>query len=401
MQDSKQEFDLLVRSAMENATEEVPSRVWESIESRLPGRRTAPVWRWSAGLVGAFAVAALALVFVLRTPSGNSPIHIAPDHEEHPAVAEVPETVVSNPENTEIAPAPKAVAAVSAATAPVAQTAAKPAPATEAAAAEAPAPAAETPQEAAPVAPAPQEAAPAVREDRRVADAVPQLLEQSYAEFAEPAKATRRTSLDLKGILGSNDKVNGSVNPFNGYYAAPGITVAQKGVYETSESVFGIPFSLGIGFRIPLSDKLSLGTGFDYSLLTRTFTGSYVDDAGIATHGLEFVNNLSYIGLPLNLYYTFVDSGSFRLYGFAGGEMEKGITNSFHARNGNVVYREAVPGLQWSAGAGLGLQFMISDRVGIFFDPSARYYFDSNQPTSVRTQKPLLFNFEAGFRFDL
>ena len=115
MQDSKkQEFDLLVRSAMENATEEVPSRVWDSIEARLPGRRIAPVWQWSAGLVGALAVA-LALVFVLRTPSGNSTIHIAPN-EEHLTVAEVPAPVASNPENEVIASAPQAVAAARATT---------------------------------------------------------------------------------------------------------------------------------------------------------------------------------------------------------------------------------------------------------------------------------------------
>ena len=399
MQDNNQEFDLQVRSAMENATEEVPSRVWESIESRLPGRRIAPVWQWSAGLVGALAVA-LALVLVLRTPSGNSTIHIAPN-EEHQTVAEIPAAVPSNPENEEIAPAPKAVAAMSAATAPAAIPAAQTAPATETAAAAEPAPAAQAPQEAAPVAPAPQEAAPATREERHAPAAVPQLLEQSYAEFAEPAKDARRASLDLKGILGSNDKVNSTFNPFNGYYAAPGTTIAKKGVYESSESAFGIPFSVGVGFRIPIAGRLSLGTGLDYSLLTRTFTGSYVDDAGVATHGLEFVNSLSYIGIPVNLYYDLVQSGSFRLYGFAGGEVEKGISNSFRARSKGILYKESVPGLQWSAGAGLGLQYMLTDRIGLFFDPSARYYFDSGQPNSVRTQKPFLFNFEAGFRFDL
>ena len=406
MQDNEKRFDLLVRSAMENATEEVPSRVWDSIEGRLPGRRIAPVWQWSAGLVGALAVA-LALVFVLRTPSGNSTIHIAPA-EEPAVVADVPSTVPSNLDNGVIAQAPETVAAAKAATAPVAEAAARPAVRTAQAvpAGEAAAEAAAQPEaQAAQAADAPEAAAPAerpAREERRASEAVKPLWETSVAEFAEPAKAARRASLDLKGILGSNDKVNGSVRPFNGYYGAPGQNgPAKKGVSEGSESVYGIPLSFGIGVRFPIVGRLSIGTGLDYTLLTRTFTGSYTDDAGVSQTGLEFVNNLNYIGIPVNLYFNMINSGSLRMYAFAGGEMEKGLVNTFRARKANVVYKESIPGLQWSAGAGLGVQYMFTDRFGLYIDPSVRYFFDCGQPTSVRTQKPLVFSFEAGFRFDL
>ena len=406
MQDNEKRFDLLVRSAMENATEEVPSRVWDSIEGRLPGRRIAPVWQWSAGLVGALAVA-LALVFVLRTPSGNSTIHIAPA-EEPAVVADVPSTVPSNLDNGVIAQAPETVAAAKAATAPVAEAAARPAVRTAQAvpAGEAAAEAAAQPEaQAAQAADAPEAAAPAerpAREERRAPEAVKPLWETSVAEFAEPAKAARRASLDLKGILGSNDRVNGSVSPFNGYYGAPGQNgSAKKGVSEGSESVYGIPLSFGIGVRFPIVGRLSIGTGLDYTLLTRTFTGSYTDDAGVSQTGLEFVNNLNYIGIPVNLYFNMINSGSLRMYAFAGGEMEKGLVNTFRARKANVVYKESIPGLQWSAGAGLGVQYMFTDRFGLYIDPSVRYFFDCGQPTSVRTQKPLVFSFEAGFRFDL
>lgn len=405
MQDNDNRFDLLVRSAMENATEEVPSRVWDSIEGRLPGRRTAPVWGWSAGLVGALAVA-LALVFVLRTPSGNSTVQIAPSGE--PAVAEVPATAPSNLDHGVIAPATEAVAAATAATAPgaakpaerTAQAAAQPQGGATGAEAQPEAAESAAPAEAARAAAKPAEQKP--REEQRAPEAVKPLWESAYAEFAEPAKTARRASLDLKGMLGSNDKVSGGFNPFNGYYGAPGQNpVPKQGISEGSESIYGIPVTFGLGVRFPLAGRFSIGTGLDYSFLTRTFTGSFVDAAGAVKPGLELVNNLYYIGIPVNLYYNIVDSGRLRLYGFAGGEVEKGVASSFRARNADFVYRESVPGLQWSVDAGLGVQYMILDRVGVFFDPSARYYFDCGQPKSVRTQKPFLFNLEAGFRFDL
>ncbi|MBR6279815.1 MAG: outer membrane beta-barrel protein, partial [Bacteroidales bacterium] len=257
-----------------------------------------------------------------------------------------------------------------------------------------------TAAEAAPAAAKPAERKP--REEQRAPEAVKPLWESAYADFAEPAKAARRASLDLKGMLGSNDKVSGNFNLFNGYYAAPEKSPTPKqGISEASESIYGIPVTFGLGVRFPLAGRFSIGTGLDYSFLTRTFTGSFVDAAGAVKPGLELVNNLYYIGIPVNLYYNIVDSGRLRLYGFAGGEVEKGVASSFRARNADFVYRESVPGLQWSVDAGLCVQYMILDRVGVFFDPSARYYFDCGQPKSVRTQKPFLFNLEAGFRFDL
>ena len=49
---------------------------------------------------------------------------------------------------------------------------------------------------------------------------------------------------------------------------------------------------------------------------------------------------------------------------------------------------------------GLGVEFRISPRVGIYLDPNFRYYFNTqNQPRSLRTIQPLRFEMEAGVRF--
>ena len=60
-----------------------------------------------------------------------------------------------------------------------------------------------------------------------------------------------------------------------------------------------------------------------------------------------------------------------------------------------------MPGVQGSADLGLGVQMKISDHLGLYLDPSAKYYFGANQPKTIRTQQPVMFNLEFGVRFDL
>ena len=50
-------------------------------------------------------------------------------------------------------------------------------------------------------------------------------------------------------------------------------------------------------------------------------------------------------------------------------------------------------------GAGVGIEFMIMDNVGLYFDPSVRYYFATQkQPRSIRTVQPFRVDVEAGLR---
>ena len=42
-----------------------------------------------------------------------------------------------------------------------------------------------------------------------------------------------------------------------------------------------------------------------------------------------------------------------------------------------------------------------ADSIGLYLDPSVRYYFHGNQPKSIRTDKPFMFNLDAGLRFKL
>jgi hypothetical protein len=66
-----------------------------------------------------------------------------------------------------------------------------------------------------------------------------------------------------------------------------------------------------------------------------------------------------------------------------------------------VNWSKGAPGLQLAAGLGLGIEFRLGEHLGLYVDPSLRYYFEGNQPRSIRTQQPLMMGLELGMRFGL
>jgi hypothetical protein len=46
------------------------------------------------------------------------------------------------------------------------------------------------------------------------------------------------------------------------------------------------------------------------------------------------------------------------------------------------------------------VEFLLGRRVGLYLDPGVNYYFPCSQPRSIRTEKPLLLNFDVGLRFN-
>ena len=426
--DGNKDFDLMLRSMMENAQEEVPSRVWDSVSSRLDAaaarRPRVVVLRWAGAVASAAAAIALGVLLMggKHEPSVKG-VNTLADIQE----SEV-EVVVPSMASEEKADEGFAVVETPSRSSVLAQVLPSRSTASEkvsskGSSAESVQSAAETEvlPEKSVVEPSeevsPEEPFVPSQEDVRtaIADQTPSVpIEQEGAGVDPFAQMEWEDSHNeragrLSVSLGGNVQSNGSPSPTEGFNPrmAPGSAPTESSVQEVSkESNYSVPYSVGLGIRIPLSPRWSIGTGINYSSLQRTFNGTYTEvENGVITRKVnaDIHNTLHYIGVPVNFYYNIFSSNRLGLYSFAGGTVEKGIRNNYRipASPSDAHFHQSVDGVQFSAAAGLGLQFRLAGGLNVYFDPSLRYYFDCGQPTSIRTQMPLLMNLEAGLRFDI
>ena len=399
MQDNWQDFDRHIRSVMQDAEEKAPRRVWRAVSSRLDSVAAAAAWwRWA---MPAFAAAALVAGLFFsgifdRRADAPGDIQILADAGQQSgmsvdalAQAEVlPEIIPELP-----APASRRVQKAPAVSGTISRT---DLPAEDA---EVPSVAESTePQDITPS--GKDEVSQEVKNDKEAEDIAAQWARISN-EGQHRTSGLKIGSLYAQGGVGGNDS-NISYGGNGISRMAPGAGSADAGISETSASTYGVPFTIGLGVSFPVSEKLSIGTGLGYSLLTRSFTGSYT--GGGETYNGSIFHNVSYVGVPVNAYYKLIGTrdGLMDVYAWGGGSAEICVANNYRLVNAQSrLINDKAGAFQFSAALGVGIQFKVSDKLGIYLDPAVRYYFHGNQPKSVRTDKPFMFNFDAGLRFNL
>jgi hypothetical protein len=417
-----EDFDLQVRSMMDQAQEPAPAGAWEAISSRLDAlaaaglqsaasevpaaaaaRPVRRVWYWAGAALAMAAAIALGIFFtgtsdknsdLINITSGEGLVaqEVAPAAEparDASPVAEAPASPVAQPETTvEVAPAAQATTASIA-------TAQKSAPSGRIEADVTTAPVDQTVRsEKQPVsgtndAPVQSPVQPSAPTASQAADPFAQMA------FEDSRKAYRRAPVSLTISGGSTSNNSGASKPV---FGGPGAYL-QDGIVETSQSSFGIPVIVGLGVKFPVNGILSVGTGLDYSILTRTFEGRYTEGSSVKNG--DFNHTLQYIGIPVDLSLKLLTKDDITLYSTVGAEAEYAIYNKYRLLGTDTVIGEKVDGLQWSVGGGLGLEFNVSGHFGIFAEPSVKYYFDCNQPKSIRTDKPFQMVLRLGVRFEL
>lgn len=147
------------------------------------------------------------------------------------------------------------------------------------------------------------------------------------------------------------------------------------------------PITVGITARKLFKHGLSIESGINFTHLSSdiTFAEKYPE---------HVKQKLNYIGIPLKLNWSFLNSRYFTLYVSAGGQVEKCI-------QGKIAGMEiSSKPWQFSVLGGVGAQFNITKHVGIYAEPGVAYFFDNNSNLkTIRKEHPFNFNMQGGIRF--
>ena len=387
--DKYNESDDLMRSILSQGQEEVPAGLWEGISSELDriegvaARRTVMLWfRRSAVAVAAAAAVAVG-VFTDWSADGDM-IEANPDRSLI-AVVDSPEINVGGYLDQPAGIAERHLTYVADASEEVIEAVRIAEDAIEAG-----------------------EPAPAKEKETSMKEVhVPaENMWTDILEEEEPAKTGRkhRTSIVLSGVAGTNGAKSSGLSPLK--KPAMSTSRPKTGVVQKSpEATYGLPVSLGAGVKIDLSKRWSLGVGANYSVLSRKFFGTYtqVDGEGIVKESIstDIRDVQQYIGIPVNAFFSFVKNDYLNMYAYAGGTVERCVSDKYFILNTEYIYNGNVKGVQLSANAGIGVEFLLGRYLGVYLDPSLRYYFDCGQPKSIRTAQPLMMGIEMGLRFRL
>ncbi len=402
------DFDLMMKSVLDEAREEVPAHVWEGVSAGLDkaaGRkRIVLFWRRAAFGVAAAAAVILGVFFtyntgdelVSRTGDGDMIAVVEPATEI--TADEIIEEGISEIKATSLTAEAKHIDNET--SVPVHHRNTVPGSAAEAM---------ESITDHQDIAVSGTADKTGESDDNKTAedkDESEAAVENEYFPTSwgeDETKRKRGVAITLSGVTGTNNTLDQNrLSPM----MRPSVSPVPKktGIEETSvKSSYGIPLSFGAGVKIDLSERWSVGAGVNYTYLARQFYGKYtkVSQEGMieSVTSSDIRNQQHYVGIPVNVFYDVINNDRISFYAYAGGTVEKCVSDSYGLLNTSIRHKEKIAGVQLSANAGIGVEFMLGRHLGLYIDPSVRYYFkNESQPKSIRTVQPLMLGFEMGFR---
>lgn len=167
---------------------------------------------------------------------------------------------------------------------------------------------------------------------------------------------------------------------------------------DFSDVSYSVPISVGITVRKDLNDYLALESGLVYTYLHTRFEqtrGSYT----------RTKLGLHYLGIPVNLVGTVWSNDKWDVYLSGGFMAEKGLKAIYsHEKQTkqateSVSFRTSIKGLQWSLNLSAGISYRLYGNWSLYAEPRFSYYFDNDQPASIRTDKSYSIGIGAGVRY--
>jgi len=159
------------------------------------------------------------------------------------------------------------------------------------------------------------------------------------------------------------------------------------------------PLSFGITIRKNLNKNFGIESGLIYTYLSSKFK---MEDS----HRYRVKSELHYLGIPLNAIVYLWNNPKWNVYLTGGGMAEKGIKSVYtqdEYREGEIYttkIKSDIKRIQWSLNASAGAGYRFHKDWSFYFEPKVSYYFDNNQPISIRTDKDIVISLSAGIRYE-
>lgn len=160
-----------------------------------------------------------------------------------------------------------------------------------------------------------------------------------------------------------------------------------------------LPLRFSIDLSWSIADHLDVGTGICYSYLRSDIRYGY-SDSPLS----EAIQNMHFIGIPVNLKYTPWRFRKFDVYtsvGFMaekciGGEIKDG---SSYGSGYSYEGCEERP-FQFSLNAAAGIQYAFAPKCAVFIEPGVGLYLkNGSRLRTIYSERPLTFNVNVGLRF--
>lgn len=199
--------------------------------------------------------------------------------------------------------------------------------------------------------------------------------------------------LEIGGMPATSGTLNisgGGIQSAVQRFDSPGVDVFQASGEAISNSAkyrHHMPLGAGLKIGIGLTERLSLTTGLNYTLLW-----SELQPLGSEGKSDQF---LHYIGLPLGAEYRLLSKGAFALSAGAG------VCLDFLAAAYIDKRKVDDKPLQWTANLNAAALWELSGKLSLYLQPELNWYISKTGMNSIRNDSPLGATLRVGLRLNL
>jgi len=171
-------------------------------------------------------------------------------------------------------------------------------------------------------------------------------------------------------------------------------------ISENTNGEYSPPLSFGLSIRKNLNSHWGIETGLVYTYLSSVYRWNY-------GNAFDATQQLHYLGVPLNgVVYFWNNNPKWNAYFSFGAMLEKGLwmrtVRNEHLWNNYTVVttqKSDIDGWQWSLNSSLGISYRFANKMELYVDLRHSYFFDSEQPMSIRTDMPISIGVGGGLRY--